>query len=106
MIAVQEITKWDSDYQPNHIYLLDGDKIVAYIPNSHSQPIYMKGKLRLDRARRKFVELKKSPFVEVDIKSSVIKIKGSNGNTYFVDREAGTCTCPGHKFRGQCKHLN
>jgi len=27
------------------------------------------------------------------------------GNSYFVDDEAHTCTCPGFTFRGSCKHV-
>ena len=38
-----------------------------------------------------------------------IKVEGSKGSTYAVrkNRKTGdvTCTCPGFKYRGKCKHL-
>jgi uncharacterized Zn finger protein len=29
-------------------------------------------------------------------------VQGSNGKVYYI--EDGKCTCPGFKFRGNCKH--
>jgi len=38
-----------------------------------------------------------------------VKVAGSRGNTYTVRRNKGnnelTCSCPGFKWRGKCKHL-
>ena len=38
-----------------------------------------------------------------------VKVEGSKGNTYTVRKEATTgqltCSCPGFKYRGKCKHL-
>ena len=38
-----------------------------------------------------------------------VKVEGSKGNTYTVSRNKTTgklnCTCPGFKYRGNCKHL-
>ena len=37
-----------------------------------------------------------------------VKVEGSKGNTYTVRKETATgevtCTCPGFKYRGKCKH--
>ena len=105
MIAVQETTVWDVEYkQPNHIYLLDGDKAVAYIKWGQGEPFYFKNPLRIDKRGRKFVELKKNPF-KVEIKSNIVKVSGSKGDTYFVDLDSQTCTCAGFQFRGRCKHI-
>ena len=105
MIAVREITQWNVEYrQPNHTYLLDGDKIIAYIKWHEGEPEYLRTPLKLDRRGRKFEELKINPF-SVKVESKLIEFKGSKGNSYFVDPEAQTCTCPGFTFRGDCKHI-
>ena len=107
----KEVTEdWDVDYRlPNHTYLMDGDKVVAYKP-WHDDPIqHLSGKIKLNKARRKFVEL---PFVAADWEmeeqkapSNIVMIEGSKGNTYEVDVEAETCSCPGFQYRGKCKHI-
>ena len=104
MLAVKEVTKWDSDIQANHTYLLDGDKMVAYIKFGKGDPFYFKSPIRIDKRGRKFEELKKNPF-DVEVKSELKTVLGSKGETYFIDEEAKTCTCPGFTFRGKCKHI-
>lgn len=104
MQAYKEITDWDSDVAPNHTYLLDGTKMIAYIKQGSTEPFYFKTPIQIDKRGRKFVELDKNPF-EVEIKTELIEVKGSKGNTYYVDPEAKTCTCPGFSFRGACKHI-
>lgn len=104
MQAVKEVTVWDSDIQANHTYLLDGDKMVAYIKFGKGKPFYFKNPIRIDKRGRKFEVLKKDPF-NAKVESSLIEVKGSKGNSYFVDPDAKTCTCPGFTFRGSCKHV-
>lgn len=104
MQAVREITKWDTDTNCNHTYLLDGDKMVAYIKFSDTVPFYFKAPIRIDKRGRKFEELKTNPF-DIKVKSTLIEIAGSKGSTYYVDPDSKTCTCPGFTFRGSCKHI-
>jgi len=107
MEAVREVTVWTGvDYrQPNHDYLLDGDRVVAYRPWGTGEVIKCSGKLKIDRRGRKFVKLDPNPFGEFGKKKSVvIEVPGSKGATYFVNTEDRTCTCPGFTFRGSCKH--
>lgn len=102
MIAMQEVTDWNPAY--NHTYLFDGSKAIAYIKHGETEPIYLAQPLRIDRARRKFIELKKSPFKK-QVESNLIRVEGSKGNVYHVDPEAKSCTCTGFQFHGNCKHL-
>ena len=109
MEAVREITEWTGvDYrQPNHDYLLDGDRVIAYRPWGTGEIRRGSGKLKIDRRGRKFIKLDPNPFdiPESAAESAVREVKGSKGNSYFVDIEAKTCTCPGFTFRGNCKHV-
>jgi hypothetical protein len=108
MIAVKEITVWKDGSTANHTYLLDGDKLVAYIRKDTTEPFYFKQPIKgFSRSYRKFEELKTNPFKDAEkkTKSTTIRVSGSKGSTYEVDTDAQTCTCPGFRFRGSCKHL-
>ncbi len=106
MEAVREVTVWEGvARQPNHIYLLDGDKVVAYIKWGEGKPEYLSGKIKIDRRGRKFVAADKKLFKEQKNESTRIAVTGSKGQIYYVDPEAKTCTCPGFTYRGACKHM-
>lgn len=118
MIAVKEITVWKDGTTANHTYLLDGDKLIAYIRNGTTEPFYFKSPIKgFSRSYRKFEELKPSPFKDWDkllkahvdvaeVPSYIKKVAGSKpGVTYEVNTEEHTCTCPGFTFRGTCKHV-
>ena len=109
MEAVREITVWEGlEYRaPNHDYLLDGDKIIAYRPWGTGEIRVLSGKIKIDRRGRKFEKLEPNPFEspENTAENAVREVKGSKGAVYYVDRENKTCTCPGFTFRGRCKHV-
>lgn len=57
MEALRETTKWAVDYrQPNHIYLFDGEKVIAYIKWGEGEPIAFGRREKLDRRGRTFVK--------------------------------------------------
>jgi hypothetical protein len=118
---MQEVTEWKGvDYrQPNHVYLMDGDKVYAYSKWGKEAPLYMKNFLRIDRRGRKFVEVKKNTWrfdlklkIETEEaekpKGQTWRVAGSKGGEYTVSLHDGrwSCTCPGHGFRGRCRHVD
>ncbi len=105
MEALREVTEWkDVKRQPNHIYLFDGQKAVAYIKFGEGAPEYFKKPMSIDKRGRKFVKADSKLF-KVKVESQLIEVKGSKGNSYWIDPEAKTCPCPGFTFRGASKHI-
>lgn len=109
MQAVQETTKWASEKTPNHVYLLDGTKLLAYIRSGTTEPVWFSKPMKnFDRRYRTFRELKgrDDPFKDTaKAESTLIKVAGSKGAVYYVDPDKQTCTCAGFSFRGRCRHL-
>ena len=107
MEAVKETTVWEGAVQANHTYLLDGTKMVAYIPFGKGKPFYFKNPITIDKRGRKFEKLKKNPFKAVKQDPTLIEVKGSKGNEYLVIRQKGqyNCTCPGFTYRKSCRHI-
>ena len=105
MQAIREITKWDWEYQPNHTYLMDGYKAVAYIRKGTTIPVYFTTPMTINKRGRQFVTLKKNPFKNVVTSANIVRVAGSKGNVYEVDTVEKTCTCPGWLYRNKCKHL-
>jgi hypothetical protein len=100
MRILRETTDWAF---PNHIYYLDDKKenLIAFININTHEPKVFKKPIRFDMRHRTFVEVK-----DLAVKASVPQgraVQGSKGETYYVDE--GTCTCPGFKFRGACRHV-
>ena len=68
--VLKEVTEWKVDYrQPNHTYLMKGERAVGYQKWHEGAPIYYTTKQKLDKRGRKFVKvpLKESVFKEVDM---------------------------------------
>jgi len=89
---------------PNHTYLLNGNKITAYIREGETEAVYFKTPLMFDKRNRKFITLSVNPFKTV-VKSDKILIEGSRGAVYELDKTHKTCSCPGFQFRRKCKHV-
>lgn len=105
MEAIREVTDWAT---PNHTYLLDGTTLIAYIKQGETEPFYFKNGIKhFDKRGRKFEKvdagLFKAPVNAAE--NALVEVKGSKGNTYYVNIEEATCSCPGFTFRGNCKHI-
>ena len=109
--AYREITEWvDAPDTINHTYLLEGDRMIAYIRSQTIVPFYFKKPITISRSGRKFELVEPNPFehvpsVVIEQQSEVREIEGSRGNKYYLNVDDRTCTCPGYTYRGSCKHL-
>jgi hypothetical protein len=106
MQAFKETTVWENSAQTNHIYLLDGDKMLAYIRKGTEEEFWFKSPIRIDKRGRKFEPVKPNPFTGLGGRVQNIKeVAGSKGQTYIINLDDNTCTCAGYTFRGTCKHV-
>jgi hypothetical protein len=114
---LEEVTDWKVPYrQPNHVYLMSGDRVIAMSRWGKEPPEYLASQSRIDRRGRKFIEVKRNRW-GFDMKVSVIQdekpkgetwtVTGSRGDEYTVSLQDGrwSCTCPGAMFRGACRHI-
>ena len=99
MILVAETTVWAGDF-PNHAYLLSDNKskMYGYAKHGSSEIHMMKNPIGFDTRGRKFITLHQIPEEQEGR-----KVVGSKGDVYYVNN--GQCSCPGFKFRGECKHV-
>ena len=118
MQALKETT--GGDFHP-HIYLLDGNNLVAYIKAGTTEPIYFSKPIKgFSQSYRKFEkadvalfektlnwrELLKEHVENAAPVAWIKKVPGSKpGVEYTVNTDENTCTCPGFTFRGSCKHI-
>lgn len=102
MKVLQEITQWPDNTRNHTYWVTDGGKVVAY-DRGQGKETFQSPK-NFDRRGRKFITLRiiDDP---VTLQPGQRLVAGSQGNQYLVDDQAGTCTCSGFKFRGQCRHL-
>lgn len=107
MIALKETT---GGLFPAHTYLLDGDRLVAYIRQGTDQPFYFKNGIKgFSKSGRKFEEVKANAFNKPEtaqLMPWIRRVQGSKpGVVYTVNTEERTCTCQGFTFRGTCRHI-
>jgi hypothetical protein len=58
MDILLETTDWNCSYDvPNHIYILDGSKLVAYVPDGQNKPFFFSKPRPFDKKNRKFEKL-------------------------------------------------
>ena len=111
--AYRETTVWEDGASTiNHTYLLEGDKMIAYMRSQTSIPFYFKKPIAISRSRRTFELVEPNPFdlsaipqVVLAQESNIKEIEGSKGTVYYVNLDDKTCTCPGYTYRGVCKHV-
>ena len=57
--VLKETTVWKVDFrQPNHVYLMDGSKVLAYKKWGEGEAIWFKEPGKFDKRRRTFQKLK------------------------------------------------
>lgn len=106
--AYLETTVWADSAGVNHTYLLEGDRMIAYIRHGTTEPFYFKNPITISKSGRKFKLVEPNPFDQVfpvEQDADVKEIAGSKGAVYYLNVRDKTCTCPGYTFRGTCKHV-
>jgi hypothetical protein len=104
--AYREITAWaDGNTAINHTYLLDGDKMLAYIRQGTDDEFWFKNPIRISRSGRRFQLVEPNLFSGIGGQvRNTQEVQGSGGAVYIVNLDDKTCTCPGYTYRGACKH--
>ena len=89
MQAFKEITVWaDSNTAINHTYLLDGDKMVAYIRYGTTEPFWFKTPIKISKSGRKFEQVSDDLFnlsMNVLTPNNIKEVTGSNGTKYIIN---------------------
>ena len=102
---LREITDWD---MPKGVYHVnDHGELVAYQAPGGELQEFKSPMRRFSKARRKFVVLDTYEDENEDTSGTKHEFIGSKGNTYVVTVDGDgdiSCTCPGYRFRGKCKH--
>ena len=63
MEILKEVTVWDVEFrQPNHVYLLEGDKVIAYQPWGEGEIKVYPEPRRINKRYRKFIKFKTTVF--------------------------------------------
>jgi hypothetical protein len=83
--------KW---FKPDEVGITTGQKDFPFRRIERNRIVEVNG------VETKFQEAKELPVIR-------LRVEGSKGNIYEVvqDQTGSSCTCPGFKFRGHCKHL-
>jgi hypothetical protein len=117
MKAFLETTEWaDTEFNCNHVYWMDDAKNKMYAYARFGNPAdtqTFKKPISIDVRGRRFVEVRHDIYKWTDPEDVVAvtanptwRVAGSTGAEYIVEKEGSvyTCTCPGFKFSGACRH--
>ncbi len=118
MKAFLETTDWaDVEFNCNHVYWMDDSKNKMYAYARFGNPNdtqTFKKPISIDVRGRRFVEVRHDIYKWTDPEDIVPvtvnptwRVAGSKGAEYVVEKDGSvyTCTCPGFKFRGDCRHI-
>lgn len=99
---LQEITEWDTECSvSNGIYHVNSKGwLVAYQPPGGQLREFTNPMKLFSKSRRKF---RKIGTRQEQLATNERTVKGSNGTEYVISD--GQCSCPGFRFRGNCKHI-
>lgn len=117
MKAFLETTEWaDTPFNCNHVYWMNDsrDKMYAYARFGNPADVQVfKNPIRIDNRGRRFEPVRHDIYgwtdpddvVEVTA-NPTWRVAGSKGAEYVVEKDGSvyTCTCPGYKYRGECRH--
>lgn len=111
---LREVSDWKVDYPCSHTYLLNGDKIVAYIKEGDDEINIIKSNLKIDKRYRKFIKIKHDLLQQLIPKEKDNNLRIFNvlskDKTYVVElnikKDRYRCNCTGFTYRGKCKHID
>jgi hypothetical protein len=94
---LQETTNWGDAPVANGIYHVNVQGHLV----QHNDKVFKNPMKQFSKARRTFEKI--GEYADPQTRPDVKFVIGSKGQKYFI--EDGKCSCPGFKFRGQCKHI-
>lgn len=112
--AYLETTQWAHSRGCNHTYLLEGDRMLAYLRHGTAEPFWFSKPITISRSGRKFQQVHSGAFdsslsgqlTSPQPDPDVRQVQGSKpGAVYLVNTKEQSCTCPGYTYRGACKHV-
>ena len=109
MKTLLETTQWPGS-TPNHVYFVSDsrDRMFGYVPQATGVPVRFSTPIRFGTRGRQFQAVPNTWNFTVDQAPSTRswRVAGSRGDAYTVTEDKGvlTCSCPGFRFRGQCRH--
>jgi len=95
---LQETTDWGDQPVANGIYHVNLQGHLV----QHNDTVFKVPLKGFSKARRTFKKIGER--VDPATRENVQIVIGSKGQKYII--EDGKCSCPGFKFRGQCKHVD